>query len=258
MKGKIQVFRDGLAKFLKVVLNRYTLFIIVSLLSLYAMNIVAIFAISAFITWVFVRIFLVVKRTQCKKDCLIGFSIFCAAFIGFSGVVIYKIPALSYNFGTPKPIETADEISYCLDKGIKAVSFVPKYTKATDYVLEKSISFMGGRGAEIGKDIKFNYSLVKLKDTYIILRHSENKKNLTGKTVTAYLSEFQSIDQQVHDCYQDRKVFKATFEFDSNVWDSSMLWWRICTVSQFVVALMSLGMCIYTAIKYYRNRSRLT
>ena len=50
MKDKNQVFRDGLAKFLKVVLNRYTLFGIVSLLSLYAMNIVAIFAISAFIT----------------------------------------------------------------------------------------------------------------------------------------------------------------------------------------------------------------
>ncbi len=254
MRNKIKTCFNAL---LKLILNEYTILVFVAILALFAINIITSAVIAFLVLIYFGVMFFVIKTAECKKTYFISFLISFVVLVLFSGSVIHKIPALSYNFGTPKHVASANDINYCLNKGIKVVSFVPKNVKKTQYVQKEDISITGSR--QMGPNdgyIKFYYSIVELDDVNILLKHTANSV-LHNKGITGYLTKLDSIDEHVYEnCVQD-KLFGAIIELDSETLDSNILSWKIWTIFQFVISLMSLVLCIYIASKFYRNRALL-
>ena len=254
MKNKIKLYFNSL---LKLIINEYTILVLVAVLALFAINIIT-SAVMIFLVLVFFGVmFYVIKTTDKKRTYFISFLISCVLLLSFLGSVIYKVPALSYNFGTPKSITTANEINDCLDKGIKVVSFMPKNIEMTHHVQKENISLTGNRqvGSEDGY-IKFYYSIVELEDVGLLLKHSENNVP-QNEIITGYLSKLDSIDEQVYINYPQDHLYRAIIEVDADALDSNMLSWRIWTILQCVISLMSLILCMYIASKYYRNRRNL-
>lgn len=254
MKNKIKKCFNA---FLKLILNGYTILIFVAMLALFAINIITSAVIAFLVLIYFGTMFFLLKIAECKKTYFISFLISFVVLVLFTGSVIHKIPALSYNFGTPKHVASANDINYCLNNGIKVVSFVPENVKKTQYVQKEDISLTGRRqmGPNDGH-IKFHYSIVELDDVNILLKHTTNSIP-HNKGITGYLTKLDSLDEQVYEnCVQD-KLFGAIIEIDSETLDSNILSWKIWTIFQFVISLMSLVLCICIASKYYRNRALL-
>ena len=254
MKNKIKTCFNAL---LKLILNEYTILVFVAILALFAINIITSAVIAFLVLIYFGVMFTVIKKAECKKTYFISFLISFVVLVLFSGSVVHKIPALSYNFGTPKHVVSANDINYCLNKGIKVVSFVPKNVKKTLYVQKEDISIRGSR--QMGPNdgyIKFYYGIVELDDVNILLKYTANSV-LHNKGITGYLTKLDSIDKQVYENRVQDKLFGAIIELDSETLDSNMLSWKIWTIFQFVISLMSLVLCIYIASKYYRNRALL-
>ena len=242
---------------LKLIINEYTILVFVAVLALFAINIITSTVMIFIIILFFGAIFYAVKITNKKKTYFICLLISCVILVLFSASFIYKIPALSYNFGSPKFVSDANELNHCLDKGIKAVSFVPKNAEMTQYVIREDISLTGNRN--IGPNdgyIKFYYSVAQLENGNILLKHSENNMP-HNKVITGYLSKLDSMDEQVYENFVHKNLFRAIIVLDSNALDSNMLSWRIWTILQFVISLMSVVLCIYIACKYYRNKDYL-
>ena len=151
-------------------------------------------------------------------------------------------------------VSKQEEINYCLDKGIKHVSFSPKAVEKTQYVEKTDVNVRGNRtmGPNDGR-IRFYCSILELDGVSLLVKHSQ--ETLCGnEVIVAYLSTLDTRDMRVYNDFSNIKnLHKSVAIYDNEKLNSDLFGWRMWTIGQCIIFLAGVVICIYIFLKYKKQ-----
>ena len=249
------VFKKILSAFVGIITNQYVLVVLAALLVMFAVNFIMGVGIGIAVFCFFWTIIYTVNKATSKRTHIICFAVCFGVFVSFLGMLLYKLPSFSYNFGEPKNISCSEDIDYCLSKGIKHVSFIPEKVNKTKYVEREDVDITGNRvmGPNDGR-IRFYYSIVELEDVKLLLKHSQEALH-KNETLAAYLTKLETGDMQIYEKFQKKNLFKAILVCDEETFNSDLFGWRMWTVFQCLICLAGIITCVYIVIRYKKRFS---
>lgn len=251
LKESSEKKESGFRQFLMIIV-KIALFFLVIAAVIYAKNLIYVYAAGFGALVFFGIILLVAKEATSKKTTVLCFLICFCVCVTFLVLLLLKMPSISYNLSDPTSISCQEDIDYCLDKGVKKVSIVPKVVTSTQMVEKESVRLRRQKTRINDGRIRFYYSIVELDDVNILVKHS-NENLRENKSIVVYLSTLDDEERILHDKYSVLNMHESILIYDEETFNSNMFGWYMWIVYQCIILLTSIGCCIYIFLRYKKQ-----